>query len=335
MQLPDGYGYPISKQDTWLMIYMFMNHRSVTDTRVRRVQHDRRHPAGPDAGGALLARRRATAASTRSTTSRAAARRARSTRARWSGPMPKAGRLVAARRPRSRRRPGARAAPAGVPEQRGLHVAADLGRQEPSLLQGQTGAARARSDPHDRVLLGARGPARGGREGGARVALRRQPAAHARDGDHGRVPRARRLSDGTLRPRAERPRRAEEAEGPDQATALHGADRRQARRQGREHRRAAGETRLAGQGRHDRGGRPFFRRPNVSLLAGGTLTWRFDGPTLHNITLANGPRGFSSKNLSRAARFKKKLTVPGTYQLFCGLHPVDMTATIKVKGRKK
>jgi plastocyanin len=50
----------------------------------------------------------------------------------------------------------------------------------------------------------------------------------------------------------------------------------------------------------------FFDRPTVSLLAGGTLTWRFDGPTLHNITLANGPRGFSSK-----------------------------TATIKVKGRNK
>ena len=31
-QLPEGYGYPISKQDTWLMVYMFMNHRSVTDT---------------------------------------------------------------------------------------------------------------------------------------------------------------------------------------------------------------------------------------------------------------------------------------------------------------
>ena len=42
----------------------------------------------------------------------------------------------------------------------------------------------------------------------------------------------------------------------------------------------------------------FFKRPNISLRAGGTLTWRFDGPTLHNITLANGPRGFSSKNLS-------------------------------------
>jgi plastocyanin len=79
----------------------------------------------------------------------------------------------------------------------------------------------------------------------------------------------------------------------------------------------------------------FFKRPNISLRAGGTVTWRFDGPTLHNITLANGPRGFSSKNLSDGRIYRKKLTVPGTYQLFCGLHPVDMTATIKVKGRRK
>jgi plastocyanin len=79
----------------------------------------------------------------------------------------------------------------------------------------------------------------------------------------------------------------------------------------------------------------FFKRPNISLRAGGTVTWHFNGPTIHNITLANGPRGFSSKNLSNGRTFKKKLSVPGTYQLFCGLHPVDMTATIKVKGRRE
>ncbi len=79
----------------------------------------------------------------------------------------------------------------------------------------------------------------------------------------------------------------------------------------------------------------FFRRPNVSLPAGGTLTWRFNGTGLHNITLANGPRGFSSPNLSDGRTYSKRLSVPGTYQLFCGLHPVDMTATIKVKRKTK
>ena len=78
----------------------------------------------------------------------------------------------------------------------------------------------------------------------------------------------------------------------------------------------------------------FFRRPNVSVRSGATLTWRFEGDTLHNITLANGPRGFSSPNLSSGRTYRKKLTVPGTYQIFCGLHPVDMTATVKVTRRR-
>jgi plastocyanin len=79
----------------------------------------------------------------------------------------------------------------------------------------------------------------------------------------------------------------------------------------------------------------FFRRANVSVKAGAKLTWRFGGPTLHNVTLANGPRGFSSPNLNDGRTYSKRLSVPGTYQLFCGLHPVDMTATVKVTRQRK
>jgi plastocyanin len=78
----------------------------------------------------------------------------------------------------------------------------------------------------------------------------------------------------------------------------------------------------------------FFKRPNVSVRAGSKLTWRFGSDTLHNVTLANGPRGFSSPNLSDGRTYSKKLSVPGTYQLFCGLHPVDMTATVKVTRKR-
>lgn len=79
----------------------------------------------------------------------------------------------------------------------------------------------------------------------------------------------------------------------------------------------------------------FFRRPNVAVRAGATVNWRFKGSTLHNITVANGPRGFSSPNLSGGRSFRKRLRVPGTYQIFCGLHPVDMTATVKVTRRNR
>jgi plastocyanin len=79
----------------------------------------------------------------------------------------------------------------------------------------------------------------------------------------------------------------------------------------------------------------FFKRANVSVKAGSKLTWRFAGSTLHNITLANGPRGFSSPNLNGGRTYSKRLSVPGTYQLFCGLHPVDMTATVKVTRKPR
>jgi hypothetical protein len=79
----------------------------------------------------------------------------------------------------------------------------------------------------------------------------------------------------------------------------------------------------------------FFRRANVTVPRGGTLTWRFEGDSVHNVTLANGPRGFSSPNLSNGRIYRKKLTVPGMYQLFCGIHPVDMTATVKVTKRRR
>jgi plastocyanin len=79
----------------------------------------------------------------------------------------------------------------------------------------------------------------------------------------------------------------------------------------------------------------FFKRPNVAVRAGSKLTWRFEGETLHNVTLANGPRGFSSPNLSDGRTYSRRLSVPGTYQLFCGLHPVDMTATVKVRRKRR
>ena len=79
----------------------------------------------------------------------------------------------------------------------------------------------------------------------------------------------------------------------------------------------------------------FFRRPNVAVGSGSTLRWLFDGPTLHNVTVADGPRGFSSRNLSNSRAYRTKLKKPGTYKLFCALHPVDMTATVKVLPKPK
>lgn len=74
-----------------------------------------------------------------------------------------------------------------------------------------------------------------------------------------------------------------------------------------------------------------FRAGNISVPQGATVRWRFDGPSLHNVTVAGGPEGFSSNRLSRGRLFEKRLTRPGTYTLFCELHPVGMIQRIVVR----
>ena len=82
-------------------------------------------------------------------------------------------------------------------------------------------------------------------------------------------------------------------------------------------------------------GDSFFTRKNVSVAAGSTLKWKFTGQLLHNVTVADGPRGFSSAHLDQGRVYKAKLRAPGTYKLFCALHPVQMTETIKVRSAKR
>jgi len=79
----------------------------------------------------------------------------------------------------------------------------------------------------------------------------------------------------------------------------------------------------------------FFSKPNLTLPQGGLLRWQFNSTELHNVTVANGPRGFGSLNLDGGRKFAKRLTKPGTYKLFCGLHPVSMTQTVKVVKKQK
>jgi plastocyanin len=92
-------------------------------------------------------------------------------------------------------------------------------------------------------------------------------------------------------------------------------------------------------GRTRRGGRTnvvavrdfAFAKPNLRVPRGARVRWAFGPQTLHNVTLASGPRGFSSPNLSLGRTYEKRLTKRGTYKLFCGLHPVSMTQRIVVR----
>ena len=68
----------------------------------------------------------------------------------------------------------------------------------------------------------------------------------------------------------------------------------------------------------------------VEVKRGSTFTWRFAGPSRHDVTLANGPVGFSSPSVS-SGTFSFRFTKPGVYHLYCSLHPAVMTETVTVR----
>jgi plastocyanin len=76
-----------------------------------------------------------------------------------------------------------------------------------------------------------------------------------------------------------------------------------------------------------------FTAGNLSVPVGGRVTWTFASSNLHNVTLAQGPEGFSSNRLRRGETFTKQFTKPGTYRFFCELHPVGMVQRIVVRPR--
>jgi hypothetical protein len=75
-----------------------------------------------------------------------------------------------------------------------------------------------------------------------------------------------------------------------------------------------------------------FSLPNLSVPRGARVTWRFDGSTPHDATLASGPVGFASPTARRGARWSRRFTRPGEYRIACSLHPVYMSQYLRVRG---
>jgi hypothetical protein len=73
-----------------------------------------------------------------------------------------------------------------------------------------------------------------------------------------------------------------------------------------------------------------YSEQRVVLHRGTTFRWRFAGPSRHDVTLANGPIGFSSPSVSTGS-FTYRFTKPGVYRLFCSLHPTTMTQVVTVR----
>lgn len=79
-------------------------------------------------------------------------------------------------------------------------------------------------------------------------------------------------------------------------------------------------------------GDDWFRPGRVTAKVGEPVTWRFAGERPHTVTVANGPRGFSSRYLGRTSgSYSFTPTVKGTYKLTCLVHPTSMGQTLKVR----
>ncbi len=81
----------------------------------------------------------------------------------------------------------------------------------------------------------------------------------------------------------------------------------------------------------------YYAPTKVTVAKNTTVTWRWPGyeeaGDVHDVKLKSGPKGakkFHSEAAATDYRFKRKLTVPGTYRIVCTLHE-EMTMTVKVR----
>jgi hypothetical protein len=79
-------------------------------------------------------------------------------------------------------------------------------------------------------------------------------------------------------------------------------------------------------------GDEFFNPGKITSKVGEPVTWNFTGSRPHSVTVANGPRGFSSVYWGRTSgSYTVTPTVRGTYKLVCLVHPTTMSETLVVK----
>jgi plastocyanin len=74
----------------------------------------------------------------------------------------------------------------------------------------------------------------------------------------------------------------------------------------------------------------FFRPDRITARRGQKVTWTFRGGVLHTVSVANGPRGFSSPWIGDG-KYSYTPRKRGRYRLFCALHPAAMTQELRVK----
>jgi plastocyanin len=68
-----------------------------------------------------------------------------------------------------------------------------------------------------------------------------------------------------------------------------------------------------------------FVPAKIQIPLNGQITWTFADKTPHNVLFANGPQVVGTPTLSGGVKYTSRgFLKPGTYQLFCYLHPITM-----------
>jgi plastocyanin len=74
-----------------------------------------------------------------------------------------------------------------------------------------------------------------------------------------------------------------------------------------------------------------YGKERISIKRGTTFSWQFVGGVRHDVTVVSGPEGFSAPWSASGGSFSHRFTRPGTYKLFCSLHPAQMVQQILVR----
>jgi plastocyanin len=93
----------------------------------------------------------------------------------------------------------------------------------------------------------------------------------------------------------------------------------------------AGATEFLGRSAAVVEGELAFGPERLSVPVGSSIRWRFKDRDLHDATLVTGPRGFSSPPMHGGV-YSHRFTLPGTYRVYCSLHPVEMQQVVTVRG---
>ena len=82
-------------------------------------------------------------------------------------------------------------------------------------------------------------------------------------------------------------------------------------------------------------GSNFFAPGQKTVKAGDKVrfAWEGGGFEVHDVRVRTGPVKFRSPLQAGGTWTTKRLTKPGTYQLYCSQHPDEMTMRLKVKRR--